>query len=94
MSRSFYVIVYDVVSDKRRLKMAKYLESLGDRVQYSVFEVYLTQQELEKLLRKFNKLIDAKEDSVRVYMLCEACRGKIEMLGKGEVTEPPGVVIV
>jgi CRISPR-associated protein Cas2 len=48
--RNFYIIVYDVVDDKRRLKIAKYLESIGERAQKSVFEVYLNPQELEKLL--------------------------------------------
>ena len=92
--RHFYVVVYDVVSDKRRLKIARYLESLGERVQYSVFEVYLTETELTRLLRKLEKLLNVKEDSVRVYNLCNACRGKVRTLGIGQVTAPPGVVIV
>lgn len=94
MERSFYVVVYDVVDDKRRNKVAKTMAAVGERVQKSVFEVYLTQPELEKLLKRLGKLIQAKEDAVRVYDLCAACRGKVHSLGMGALTEPPGLVIV
>ncbi len=94
MERSFFVVVYDVVDDKRRLKIARYLESIGERAQKSVFEVYLTPQELEKLLRRMKKLINEEEDGVRVYQLCENCRAKVHSLGLGEITQPPSLVIV
>jgi CRISPR-associated protein Cas2 len=92
--RSFYIVVYDVVSDKRRLKVSHFLESLGDRVQYSVFELYLTDKELKQLLKRIVKLISEKEDAVRIYALCSVCYGKIHSLGQGEITKPPGLVIV
>lgn len=92
--RSFYIVVYDVVSDKRRLKVARFLESLGDRVQYSVFELYLTDKELNQLLKRVGKLIFDEEDAVRVYALCSACYRKVQSLGQGEITKPPGLVIV
>ena len=94
MERSFYVVVYDVVNDKRRQKVAKYMESIGDRVQKSVFEIYLSPPELEKVLKKTGKLINIKEDSLRVYNLCSACRGRVQSLGVGRVTRPPEVMIV
>ena len=94
MERSFFVIVYDIPNDKRRLKLAKSLEALGERVQYSVFELYLTQPELERLLRRVRKLIHEDEDAVRVYDICAACRGKARSLGLGLVTPPPGLVVV
>ncbi len=94
MERSFFVVVYDVVDDKRRLKIARYLESIGERAQKSVFEVYLTPQELEKLLRRMKKLINEEEDGVRVYQLCENCRAKVHSLGLGEIPQPPRLVLV
>lgn len=94
MERNFYVVVYDVVDDKRRFKVARYLESIGDRVQKSVFEVYLTPMELEKLLKRARKLINEREDALRVYNLCNACRSKVQNVGVGKVTPPPGTVIV
>lgn len=34
-----YLVAYDIVDDRRRTKIAKVLESYGDRIQYSVFVV-------------------------------------------------------
>lgn len=92
--RSFYVVAYDIADDRRRAKIARYLEAMGGRVQGSVFEAYLTVGELEKLLRKVTKVMCEGEDSVRVYLLCGACREKVRAVGRGQVTPPPGVMIV
>lgn len=94
MERSFFVLAYDIADDRRRAKIAKAMEALGERVQGSVFEAYLTPAELEKLLKKTGKVLNEKEDSLRVYTLCSACRGKIATRGTGRVTPAPGLVIV
>jgi len=47
----FYVISYDVSDDKKRRKLAKYLESYGVRVQYSVFETELNDTQVSKMIR-------------------------------------------
>lgn len=93
-ARGFYVLTYDIVADKRRTKVARLLESIGDRVQESVFEAYLTADELDKLLKKIGKLLNVKEDSLRAYALCEGCRAKVRTVGRAEVTPPPGLRIV
>lgn len=92
--RTFYLLTYDVADDKRRLKVAKTLEALGERVQYSVFEAYLTEAELTRLERKVKKVLNEKEDSLRIYTLCQACRPKARALGQGKITEAPGLMIV
>jgi len=92
--RVFYVLAYDMTDDRRRAKIARLMESLGLRVQGSVFEAYLTKSELEKLLKRAVKLMKAEEDSLRIYMLCAACREKVRTEGRGQVTPPPGVIIV
>ncbi len=94
MQRSFYVIVYDISNDKRRLKAAKALEALGERVQHSVFEVYLTPTELERLAARLSKLVKDPQDGVRVYDLCIACRKKARSYGVTPLTEAPKVLIV
>ena len=43
MERKYVVvIIYDISEDKQRLKMAKFLNSYGHRVQKSAFEACLT----------------------------------------------------
>jgi len=92
--RAFYVLAYDIADDRRRAKIAKAMEAVGERVQGSVFEAYLSGAELEKLLRKMVKLMDGGQDGLRVYCLCSACRGKIQTRGLGKVTPPPGLAII
>lgn len=92
--RAFYLLAYDIRSDQRRAKIARLMEAYSGRVQGSVFEGYLTPEELEKLLRKAKKVMQEKEDSLRIYCLCQTCRSKVRLVGQGEVTQPPGVMIV
>jgi len=94
MERSFYLLTYDIADPKRLAKVAKYMESIGDRVQDSVFEAYLTPPEVEKLLKKMEKLMAMKEDSLRLYVLCPPCRERVRTVGLGQVTPPPGVTVV
>ena len=91
---TFYLLTYDITDDKRRLKIAKIMESVGDRVQHSVFEAYLTPPELEKLLKRVKKVLVQKDDSLRIYQLCASCREKVRTEGQGKVTPAPGVMIV
>ena len=92
--RAFYVLAYDIANDRRRARIAKASEAVGERVQGSVFEAYLTSGELEKLLKKTSKVMDVKFDSLRIYCLCESCKVKIKMHGTAQVTPAPGLVIV
>ena len=94
MVRHFYVLAYDISSDRRRLKIARLMESHGERVQNSVFEAYLKPGELQELLKKARRHLELKEDSLRVYMLCADCRQKVHTEGPGQVREPPGLIIV
>jgi CRISPR-associated protein Cas2 len=93
-TRSFYLLAYDMSDDKRRAKIAKLMESLGERVQGSVFEAYLNAAELQKIVKKSEKIMKMEEDSLRVYFLCEACRPKLQLLGQGKPTPPPDTMIV
>ncbi|RME51777.1 MAG: CRISPR-associated endonuclease Cas2 [Caldilineae bacterium] len=92
--RTFYLLTYDVPDDKRRLKVAKKLEALGERVQYSVFEAWLTEQELQTLEKQLKKVLNETEDSIRIYQICAACREKICTLGLGKPTAPPEVLVI
>ena len=76
--RKFYVISYDVPEDRRRSKIHKLLTGYGTWVQYSVFECFLTDKELVQLK---GKLVNAAEDKVRIYSLCQPCLTKVEAIG-------------
>ncbi|WP_299029400.1 CRISPR-associated endonuclease Cas2 [uncultured Thermanaerothrix sp.] len=92
--RAFYVLAYDIGDDRRRLKIARLMESLGERVQESVFEAYLTPRELERLLKRVERVLAVDEDSLRIYRLCAACKATVRTLGRARLTPPPGVIVV
>ncbi len=93
-ARSFYVLAYDIPDDRRRTRIAKLCESAAERVQGSVFEGYLSPQELKSLLKRVERVLETREDSLRIYLLCAGCRQKITSLGRGQITQPPDVIIV
>ncbi len=90
----FYIVSYDIPDDKRRTKLAKILKDYGDRVQESVFECILDKNLLDKMAEKINKVINQKEDSVRVYALCANCEKNIRIMGIGKVTCDEEVYII
>jgi CRISPR-associated protein Cas2 len=87
-------VAYDVRDDRRRTKLAAALEDFGHRVQLSVFECLLEEKELARMRRRIERLIQPQEDSVRIYRFCAECRGKVEVVGVGVLTEDPDVYIV
>lgn len=63
------LILYDISDDKRRRVVDKLLSSFGTRVNYSVFELELTQSKFCKLVQALEKHTDAKQDHIRIYVL-------------------------
>ncbi len=89
----FYIISYDVSDDKRRTQIAEILKDFGTRVQYSVFECLLTEDQFAMLLRRLRLSIDPTTDSLRCYRLCQACVDEIIVEGRGDVTQDEDVYI-
>jgi CRISPR-associated protein Cas2 len=75
-NKRLIIIIYDIVNDKRRRKMVKCLESYGTRVQKSAFECFVDDTMYKNLLKKLEKIIDEKEDLLRVYRLTSSCNVK------------------
>ena len=70
MERTFYLLAYDIANPKRLAKVAKAMEAVGERVQDSVFEAWLSAVDVETVLKKVKKIMNEKEDSLRMYVLC------------------------
>lgn len=82
-----YLISYDIEDDKKRTRLAHKLKDFGRRVQYSVFEADINEEEIIKLQTLLGKVQLGKNDSLRLYRLCGECRKQIKIWGKGEVTK-------
>jgi len=83
----FVMISYDIVDDKKRLKLMKFLKDYGTRVQKSVFECNLSPETYEHVKTGVEEIINKRKDRVRYYKICSGCTDKVEISGWGEVTE-------
>ncbi|HEY8355409.1 MAG TPA: CRISPR-associated endonuclease Cas2 [Methylophilaceae bacterium] len=80
------IVTYDVSTEtregRRRLRrIAKICESVGQRVQKSVFECKVNQMQYEELERKLLTEIKDDEDSLRLYRLTEPVNLHIKEYG-------------
>ena len=64
-----YLVAYDIADDRRRVCVAKCLQSYGVRVQYSVFLVDLRPAKIRRLLHALTSLIAPSDDSILVCNL-------------------------
>jgi CRISPR-associated protein Cas2 len=90
----FYVVTYDIVSDKRRKRVSDLLEGYGRRVQYSVFECLLSAKKFEELRQRLYKCIKLDEDSVRFYPVSKHTLGQVVIWGEPALTELPGSTVI
>ena len=83
-------VSYDITSDKKRTRFAKFLKKFGSRLQYSVFELKNSQWVLQNIVSevecKYKKQFD-RTDSVYIMQLCEGCKKKVRRYGAAENEE-------
>jgi len=85
MSRTRYLVSYDISDDKRLRLVAKTLEGFGYRIQYSVFECCLEPTNLAKCKAQLDAIIHHDNDQIIFIALGDAERDPgvvIEALGK------------
>ncbi|MEA1918341.1 MAG: CRISPR-associated endonuclease Cas2 [Campylobacterota bacterium] len=67
-----YLISYDISNTKRLQKLARRLEKLAIRIQYSVFFAQaIGQEDLFEIMETINDVIDDNEDDVRIYTIID-----------------------
>ena len=79
MNKKCYLIIYDIIENKNRTKLAKTLCGYGYRIQKSAFEARLNKQQYEKLVNELRNY-DKKENSVRIYEISD----KMLLFGNSE----------
>ena len=93
-SEMLVLVVYDIPDDKRRTKLATFLEGYGRRVQYSVFECFLDLAEMRKLHQQVATRVNEDEDNVRFYWISEDALSRVLTIGSQPPEEPPATYIV
>lgn len=86
------IVTYDVSTEnpagRRRLRhVAKICESVGQRVQKSVFECRVNAMQYEELERRLLAEIDLTEDNLRFYRLTEPADLKVKQYGNFRSTD-------
>jgi CRISPR-associated protein Cas2 len=75
------IVAYDVTDDKRLRKVAQICEDFGVRVQYSIFECHLDQDQFDEFWLRLLDVIDDSEDRLVAYKLDARCAKETETAG-------------
>lgn len=84
-----HVIAFDLSSDRRRYRLTRLLEGYGLRVQESVFEAWLTDQQQDILLRKAQSILHPEQDRLVCYVLTPDEARKLRTLGCAQPSANP-----
>ncbi len=90
----YYIVCYDISSNKQRYRVGRNLQKYGCRVQRSVFEIYVRKdKELKELQKQLKKLMK-KNDSIRFYHFPENARFRSKSLDNKSIAYFPSAVII
>ena len=92
--KHFYVVTYDISDTKRREKVVKLLESIGHRMNYSVFECMLTDIQYRNMRERLARVALPKDDKINIYPLCAECYARIHYLPERSRAIHPEIVVV
>lgn len=81
--KSPYLVCYDIADDRRLHRILRFMKGRGIHLQYSVFYCLLTYSDLKDMKERISKLINHKEDDVRIYPL-PAENSLVEVIGAGD----------
>lgn len=88
------VVMYDIPVDKRRVKLSNFLEGYGRRIQWSVFECFISLDEMRQLYEKVKKFVKPAEDNVRFYWIGAEAASMVLTIGSEKPEEPPKYYIL
>lgn len=93
------LVSYDVSTsspggEKRLRRVAKACRDLGQRVQYSVFEIEVEPAQWVQLRQRLCDLIDQDVDSLRFYQLGAKWEARVEHVGAKPVLDLKGPLIL
>ena len=89
--KAYVLIIYDIVDNAKRVRLAKFLQGYGFRVQKSAFEALISFSLYNKLLREIGVYVD-EEDSIRIYKIVG--QRQVTILGKNEKVQNGDCIII
>ena len=93
------IVTYDVSTEtaagRRRLRrVARVCESMGQRVQKSVFECQVDEMQLERLERALLVEIDEAADNLRFYRITESAHLRVKQYGVFRAVDFEGPLVI
>lgn len=76
-----HLVAYDICDPSRLRRVAKTCEAFGVRVEKSVFECDLPQEQFVRLWCQLIDLIAEDEDAIVAYRICRSCVRQVESMG-------------
>ena len=86
-----YIIANEIADNKRRLRVAKTLESWGYRIQESVFQLRLDSATLARVRSRLAALISEGDDVIHIYPICSSCADRADILGAAIALDDVGL---
>lgn len=87
MATMTLIAAYDVRDDDRRAHLAAMLQSVGDRIQKSVFVLMVDSDSFSELRLRARQIIDTDTDSLLFFRQCATCWDSHVPLGQGHVPD-------
>ncbi len=82
------VLAYDISDNNARARVAAAVSTWGDRVQRSVYQLTLTNDDLDGLLKRIEQLINVNRDAVNIFIQCSTCDSKARHVGQAALPTP------
>ena len=87
----FVLVIYDIIDNKKRLKLSKLLLGYGFRIQKSAFEAVITKKKYKELISRLPAFAGT-DDSIRVYKIIG--RGQVVTFGRTAEEETEDIIII
>lgn len=87
----FVFIIYDVVDNRKRIRLSKLLLGYGFRIQKSAYEAVITKKKYIELLERLPAFA-GNEDSIRIYKIIG--KGQVTTFGKLPEEEAEDVIVI
>lgn len=91
--KQLWVIAYDISDNRNRYYIDKALSGWGERIQYSLYECWLSEGQLNMLKKELSRWL-MPEDKINYYRICRACLNKRHWQGIGTSTQDDGFSVV
>ena len=90
-----YAVSTETANGRRRLRrVAQACKNYGQRVQKSVFEINVDETQRERMVQALTKIVDLKEDSLRIYRLMEPIDKHVTVYGWNTKVKFQGPLVI